>query len=169
MDWVHTYALVADQSACWVCTELSLSTSVGLLWRISPASVSNCAWLQNQWNSEYSLWNATWTDIYAGAKQQYDQPRLLRSYSTWDGSRWLSAEAMELVGPDPLCIENSKGQAQVGWTLDTSMSDLNSWKLLGGAEWSVSCSSHWDCLGGWPTWVALLVWKLDWLLDLGVV
>ena len=29
--------------------------------------------------------------------------------------------------------------------------------------------SHWDPLSGWPTWVALLVWKLDWLLDLGVV
>ena len=137
MDWVHTYALVADQSACWVCTELSLSTSVGLLWRISPASVSNCAWLQNQWNSEYSLWNATWTDIYAGAKQRCDRPRLLSGHSVWDGSRWLTAEAVELAEPAPLCIENSKGQAQVGWTLDRSVSDPYSWTLLGSTEWCV--------------------------------
>ena len=42
---------------------------------------------------------------------------LLVSYSIWDGSGWLTAKAMELAGPAPLCIENSKAQAQVGWTL----------------------------------------------------
>ena len=45
VDWVHTYALVADQSACWVCTELPVSMLASLLWCISPASVSNWTWL----------------------------------------------------------------------------------------------------------------------------
>ena len=117
VDWVHTYAdLVADQSACWVCTELPLSTSASLPWRISPASVSYWTWLQKQWNSKHPLWSATWTDIYAGAKQWYDHPRPLSSYSVSDGSECLTAEAVELAGPVPLCIKNFKGQAQVGWT-----------------------------------------------------
>ena len=84
VDWDHTYASMAN-SACWICTELPLSTSAGLPWCISPASVSNWTWLQNQWNSAYPQWNVTWTDIYAGAKQQYDWPRQLSGYSIWDG------------------------------------------------------------------------------------
>ena len=68
------------------------------------------------------MWNAAWTDIYAGVKQRYDQPKPLSGYSVWDGLGWLTSEAMELTGPAPLCIENPKGQAQVGWTLDRSVS-----------------------------------------------
>ena len=59
----------------------------------------------------------TWIDIYAGAKQWYDWPRPLSGYSIWDGLGWLTAEAMELAGPAPLCIENSEGHAQIGWIL----------------------------------------------------
>ena len=57
-----------------------------------------------------------WTDIYAGVKQRYDWLRPLSGLSIWDGSGWLTAEAVELAGPDPLCIQSLKGQPQVGWT-----------------------------------------------------
>ena len=72
---------------------------------------------QHQWNSAHSLWNATWTDIYDGAEEQYDRPWLLVSYTIWDDLGWLPAEAVELAGPASLSIENLRGQAQVGWTL----------------------------------------------------
>ena len=75
VDWIHTYNSVANQSACWICTELPLSMSASLPWHISPASVSNWTWLQKQCNSEHPFWNATWTDIYDGVKQWYDWPR----------------------------------------------------------------------------------------------
>ena len=58
-----------------------------------------------------------WTDIYAGAKLWYEGTWLLSSYYIWNGLVWLTAEAVELAGPVPFCIENSKAQAQVGWTL----------------------------------------------------
>ena len=69
-----------------------------------------------------SLWNATWTDIYAGGRQRYDQARPLSGYSIWDGSGWLIAEAVEPAGLAPLCTGNIEGQAQVGWIFDRSVS-----------------------------------------------
>ena len=81
--------------------------AAGLPWRIFLASISNWTWLQYQWNSAQSLWNATWADIYAGQS----------SYSIQDDSGWLMDEAMELTGPALLYIENLNGKAQVGWTL----------------------------------------------------
>ena len=120
VDWVHTYASVTNQSACWVCTEIPLNASSSLPWHISPASVSNWTWLQHQWNSSHPLWNVTWTDIDSGVKQWYDRPRPLVDYSTWDGSGGLTVEA-NVAGPwswiAPLCIENLKGQVWVCRTL----------------------------------------------------
>ena len=131
MDWVHTYALVADQSACWVCTELPLRrlasfhgtsllllSQIGLGFRTSGTANIPCGMLP-------------------GLTSILGPPKPLNSYSVWDGSGWLRVEAVELAEPAPLCIENSKGQAQVGWTLDRSVSDPYSWTLLGSTEWCV--------------------------------
>ena len=45
VDWVHTYASVTNQSACWVCTEIPLNTAAGLPWHISLASIASWTWL----------------------------------------------------------------------------------------------------------------------------
>ena len=83
--------------------------------------------------------------------------------------RVITAEAVELAGPAPLCIENPKGQAQVGWALTglcqtwTLKHDWKAWADVWavfptGALWVCgthvwiylpgNCTGH--CTGGWP-------------------
>ena len=121
----------------------------GLLWCISPASVSDWTLLQNQWNSKHPLWvftGLTWTDIYLGATQWYDLLKPLSSYSIWDGSGWLTAEAVDLAEPAPLCIENCKRQAQVGCTL-TNLCQTHilghCWKVQNDAWAAVATGTLW--------------------------
>ena len=97
-----------------------------------------------------SLVDATGTDIYAGAKQQYDQHRPLSGYSIWDGLGWLTAEVVELAGPAPLCIENSKDKPRWAGLRQVCVRPIFL-DMLGGAEGCVGCCSHCDPLGGWPT------------------
>ena len=144
---------MANQSACWVCTELPLSTLACLPWRISSVSVSNWTWLQKQWNSKHPLWSATWTDIYAGAKQRYDRSKPLSGYSIWDGLGWLRAEAVELAGPAPLCIENPKGQAQAKDKTGLCQTQTleHSWEAQDDAWAAVPPGALWVCVShGWP-------------------
>ena len=54
------------------------------------------------------MWNATWTGIPNEAKQWFDGPKPLGSYFVWDGSGWLTAEAMELAGQLPFVLRTKK-------------------------------------------------------------
>ena len=113
-----------------------------------------------------SLVEYDWTDIYAGAEQQYDQPKLFIGYSIWDGLGWLTTEALELAGLAPLCIENPKGRAQVGWT-PTGLCQIQTLKHVWEAQtdaWAAvltgalcMCGSH-----GWPylprNWTGHCTW-----------
>ena len=185
MYWVHTYASVSNQSACWICTEIHLSPAAGLPWCIFLAFIANWTWLQ-KWNSAHSLWNATETDIYAGVEQQYDWTQLLvwLLHMGWLGLA--HDEAIELAGPAPLCTENFKEQAQVVWTLIGLCQkhalkhywevQNNTWAAVPtGALWV--CGSHWwpylpgnwtgHCTWVWPylpAWVqkTLMIWPVNW-------
>ena len=55
MDRVHAYASVANESVCWVCNKLLLTTFAGLPWHMSPASVSNWTWWQGGGASTWSV------------------------------------------------------------------------------------------------------------------
>ena len=150
MDWVHTYALVADQSACWVCVEFPLSRLAGLPWRISPASVSNWTSLQNQWNSKHPCGMLPGLTSVLGPNSSVTSPgcevtipyRMARGGSQLRLWIWLDQHSFALRTP-----RTSPG----GLDSDRSVSDSFSWTLLGGEEWCVGCSSHWAPLGGWLT------------------
>ena len=65
------------------------------------------------------------------------------------------AETMELAGPAPLCLENLKGQAQVGWTLtDLFQTETlkHFWEVWNDAWSAVPTGDLWVYGShGWPT------------------
>ena len=68
--------------------------------------------------------------------------------------RALTADAMELAGPAPLCIENHEGQAQVGWIL-TGLCQTQTlkhfWKAWNDVWCAVPTGALWVCGShGWP-------------------
>ena len=92
----------------------------------------------------------------------------MTSHSIWDGSGWLTAEAMGLAGPAPLCTEKLKGQAQVGWTptgLCQTQALKHAWEAWDDAWAAVPTGGP---LGVWLTWVALPAQELNQPLYLGM-
>ncbi|KAM5241188.1 uncharacterized protein RBU33_026815 [Hipposideros larvatus] len=70
MDWVHTYAGVANVFDCCVCTEFPVSTAVGLLWCIHPATAEDWTWLRG-WNPCFVILRISrkWNHVAEGVKE----------------------------------------------------------------------------------------------------
>ena len=143
--------------ACWLASygaSLLLLSQIGLCFKTSGTVNIPCGCSLD--------WHRSWGNTVvwpAQAIKQLLHMGWFRVAHSWGcGPGWTSS---------PLHWELQKTSTG-GLYSDKSLSDPYSWTLLEGAEWCMGCSCYWDPLGGWPTWVALLVWELDWPLYLGM-
>lgn len=84
IDWVYTYAMIANVSHCWVCMEFSVSTSEGLPWHIHAADVMT--WDQvTHWRPQLPSWTVICTRMDTQGRTQYELYKPLVGYSVYDG------------------------------------------------------------------------------------
>ncbi|XP_070092000.1 endogenous retrovirus group PABLB member 1 Env polyprotein [Equus caballus] len=135
--WAHTFADIQNRSNCWVCSELPLSSTTGLPWRLQAANASDWRALQERRNAAHFpisaplLPSSLSLPSYAASRKHISQ--LMREqvnttpkagYSVFDGVGWLTAVQIELRGSLPWCVEchnssappNKSISRNVGWT-----------------------------------------------------
>ncbi|XP_019522160.1 PREDICTED: uncharacterized protein LOC109395549 [Hipposideros armiger] len=174
MDWVHTYAGMANVFDCCVCTEFPVSTAVGLLWCIHPATAEDWTWLRG-WNPWYEAWDATWQYVLSCMRAQRNHTKQWLSHAIWDGWGWLMSESVELTQLIPVCLERQTSDRDVGWVPAALCQNIT--RVPEGQVWwngqkqqglaPTTFVPKGEFVGLWPVWMALPPCQVDRELYMG--
>nr|XP_019586350.1 PREDICTED: endogenous retrovirus group PABLB member 1 Env polyprotein-like isoform X1 [Rhinolophus sinicus] len=134
LDWTRTVASVYNQTDCWICSALPLSSASGLPWHLHAGNWTDWGSLRH-WAANYRntvSWDQipitnstnfvsrseTYSHISNLIKEQVNKTRPSLGYAIYDGRGWLSAVQIEYTRPASVCVErHSDDPARImGWT-----------------------------------------------------
>ncbi|XP_047387582.1 endogenous retrovirus group PABLB member 1 Env polyprotein-like isoform X2 [Sciurus carolinensis] len=179
LDWATEIAHHANQTDCWICSELPVTAAQGLPWVVQPANETQWTWLARNWSAnthppKWPSYNYTTQKIFALIRETLNISRVPGYTYIWNGLSWevavqvtvkemaflcvtQSGHDNKTVGfmPDPLC-KNTVNSADI---LSPSPNVTHgAFPLPWGALWI--CGSygwpylpyHWTgrCTWGWP-------------------